>query len=129
MFNHIMVGSNNIERSKEFYNKVLGVLGVGEPFVNVANSGHTRLFYSHDGGTFSVTEPINGEAATSANGSTVGFKCNSPEQVKEFHDVAVANGGSSIEGAPGLREGSLGAMHLSYVRDPDGNKLCALYRP
>jgi len=129
MFNHIMVGSNNIERSKAFYNKVLGVLGVGEPFVNVAASGHTRLFYSHDGGTFSVTEPINGEPATCANGSTVGLKCNSPEQVREFHDVAVANGGTSIEGAPGLREGSLGALRLSYVRDPDGNKLCALHRP
>jgi catechol 2,3-dioxygenase-like lactoylglutathione lyase family enzyme len=129
MFNHIMIGSNDIERSKAFYNKVLGVLGVGEPMVNVAGSGHTRLFYSHDGDTFSVTEPINGEPATAANGSTVGFKCNSPEQVREFHDVAVANGGTSIEGAPGLREGSLGAMHLSYVRDPDGHKLCALFRP
>ena len=52
-----------------------------------------------------------------------------PEKVyREFHDIAVAHGGESIEGAPGLREGSLGAMHLSYVRDPDGNKLCAIYR-
>ncbi len=129
MFNHIMVGSNDIERSKAFYNKVLGVLGVGEPFVNVSNSGHTRLFYSHDDNTFSVTEPINDEAAKVANGSTVGFKCNSPEQVREFHDVAVANGGTSIEGAPGLRETTLGELHLSYVRDPDGHKLCAIYRP
>ena len=108
---------------------MLGVLGVGAPFVNVADSGHTRLFYSHDGGTFSITEPINGEAPTCANGSTIAFKCSSAEQVREFHDVAVANGGTSIEDAPGLREGSLGALHLSYVRDPDGHKLCALYRP
>lgn len=129
MFNHIMVGSNDIERSKAFYNKVLAVLGAAEPFVNVSNSGHTRLFYSHDGNTFSVTEPINDEAVTVANGSTVGFKCNSPEQVREFHDVAVANGGTSIEGAPGLRETTLGELHLSYVRDPDGHKLCAIYRP
>ena len=77
----------------------------------------------------SVTEPINGEAPTCANGSTIAFKCSSAEQVREFHDVAVANGGTSIEDAPGLREGSLGALHLSYVRDPDGHKLCALYRP
>ncbi|TEU30271.1 VOC family protein [Alkanindiges illinoisensis] len=129
MFNHIMVGSNDIERSKAFYNKVLAVLGAGEPFLNVSNSGHTRLFYRHDGNTFGISEPINDEPATCANGATIGFKCNSPEQVKEFHDVAVANGGTSIEDVPGLRQTSLGALHLAYVRDPDGNKLCAIYRP
>ena len=125
MFNHIMVGTNDIERSKRFYD---AVLGAGEPARNKALSGHTRLFYRHDGGTFCVSEPINGEAATFANGGTIGFKCNSPEQVKAFHDTAIAHGGTSIEEPPGLREGSLGAMHLAYVRDPDGNKLCAIYR-
>ncbi len=129
MFNHIMIGTNDIERSKQFYNAVLGVLGVGEPMVNVAGTGHTRLFYRHDGGTFCVSEPINDEPATAANGGTIGFKCTTPEQVVQFHDVAVANGGTSIEGAPGLREGGMGPIHLSYVRDLDGNKLCALYRP
>ena len=128
MFNHIMVGSNDIERSKRFYDAVLGTLGVGEPVRNKAGSGHTRLFYRHAGNTFCVSEPINGEAATFANGGTIGFKCDSPEQVKAFHDTAVAHGGTSIEDPPGLREGSLGPMHLAYVRDPDGNKLCALYR-
>ncbi|MBV8136914.1 MAG: VOC family protein [Deltaproteobacteria bacterium] len=129
MFSHIMVGSNDIERSKRFYDAVLGVLGAGEPLRNEAPTGHIRLFYRHDGGTFCVSEPINGEAATCANGGTIGFKCKSPEQVKEFHDVAVAQGGTSIEEAPGLREGKLGALYLAYVRDPDGNKLCALHRP
>ena len=95
---------------------------------NMASTGHNRLFYRHDGGTFCVSEPINGAAACSANGGTIGFKCNSPEQVREFHDTAVLHGGTSIEETPGLREGKLGAMHLAYVRDPDGNKLCALYR-
>jgi catechol 2,3-dioxygenase-like lactoylglutathione lyase family enzyme len=128
MFSHIMIGSNDIARSKQFYNAVLGVLGVGEPVPNQTASGHNRLFYRHDGGSFGVTQPINGEPACFANGGTIGFKCSSPEQVKQFHDVAVANGGTSIEGAPGLREGKMGAMHLSYVRDPDGNKLCAVYR-
>ena len=129
MFSHVMVGSNDIERSKRFYDAVLGTLGAVEPLRNTAGSGHNRLFYRHDGGTFCVSEPINGEPATSANGATIGFKCSSPEQVREFHDTAVANGGTSIEDAPGLREGKLGAMHLAYVRDPDGNKLCALHRP
>ena len=128
MFNHIMIGTNDIERSKRFYDAVLGTLGAGEPVRNTAGSGHTRLFYRHDGSTFCVSEPINGKEATFANGGTIGFKCNSPEQVREFHDTAVAHGGESIEDAPGLREGSLGAMHLAYVRDPDGNKLCAIHR-
>ena len=128
MFSHIMVGTKDIERSKRFYDAVLGTLGAGEPLRNSASTGHERLFYRHDGGTFCVSEPINGEAATTANGSTIGFKCNSAEQVKMFHDTAVSNGGTSIEEPPGLRQGKLGAMHLAYVRDPDGNKLCALYR-
>lgn len=128
MFNHIVLGSNDIERSKRFYDAVLGVLGAREPFRDTAPSGHARLFYRHDGNTLGITEPINGEKACGANGGTVGFKCSSPEQVKQFHDVAVAHGGTSCEEPPGLRESSLGAMHLSYVRDPDGNKLCALYR-
>ncbi|MGB7184635.1 MAG: VOC family protein [Burkholderiaceae bacterium] len=129
MFSHVMIGSNDIERSKQFYDAVLGVLGVGEPVRNIAGTGHSRLFYRHDGGTFCVSEPINDESATFANGGTIGFKCVSPEQVTQFHDTAVAHGGTSIEEAPGLREGKMGAMYLSYVRDPDGNKLCALHRP
>lgn len=129
MFSHIMVGSNDIERSKRFYDAVLAVLGAGEPIRNQAKTGHARLFYRHDGQTFCVSEPINGEPANFANGGTIGFKCTSPEQVRQFHDTAVAHGGSSIEDAPGLREGSLGAMYLAYVRDPDGHKLCALHRP
>lgn len=128
MFSHVMVGSNDIARSKRFYDAVLAVLGAGEPVRNEAPTGHVRLFYRHAGGSFGVTEPIDGEAATPANGGTIGFKCASPEQVKQFHDVAVAHGGVSIEDPPGLREGKLGALHLAYVRDPDGNKLCAVYR-
>jgi catechol 2,3-dioxygenase-like lactoylglutathione lyase family enzyme len=128
MFNHVMIGSNDIERSKRFYDAVLGTLGVPEPLRNKASTGHCRLFYRHNGSTFCVTEPINSEPATFANGGTIGFKCNSPEQVREFHDTALAHGGKSIEDPPGLRDGSLGAMHLAYVRDPDGNKLCAIYR-
>ena len=128
MFNHIMIGSNDIDRSKRFYDAVLGTLGAGEPFRHVADSGHVRLFYRHDGSTFAISEPINGEQATCANGATFGFKCTSPEQVKLFHDTAIAFGGTTCEEPPGLRDSSMGKMHLSYVRDPDGHKLCALYR-
>ncbi len=128
MFNHIMIGSNDIERSKRFYDAVLGTLGAGEAVRNQASTGHVRLFYRHNGNTFCVTEPINGEQATFANGGTFGFKCESPEQVQQFHDAAIAHGGTSIEDPPGLRDSGLGAMHLAYVRDPDGHKLCAIYR-
>jgi catechol 2,3-dioxygenase-like lactoylglutathione lyase family enzyme len=128
MLSHVMVGSNDIERSKRFYDAVLGTLGAGEPIRNKANSGHTRLFYRHNGSTFCVSEPINGGEATFANGGTIGFKCSSPEQVHQFHDTAVAHGGTTSEDPPGRRDSSMGAMHLAYVRDPDGNKLCAIYR-
>ena len=129
MLNHIMLGSNDIERSKRFYDAVLGVLGAGEPVRNIGPSGHIRLFYRHDGSSFCLTQPINGEPASVANGSTIGFKCSSAEQLLAFHDAALANGGTSIEEPPGLRQGATGAMYLAYVRDPDGHKLCAIHRP
>jgi len=128
MLNHIMIGSNDIEKTKAFYNAVLGVLGAGDPMEHVNDTGQTRLFYIHNGSTFSISEPINGKPVTIANGSTIGFACDSPEQVKELHDVAVANGGASVEDPPGPREGSMGVMHLSYFLDPDGHKICGIHR-
>ena len=128
MFSHVMVGTNDIEKSKAFYNAVLGVLGASEPMVHVNDTGQTRLFYIHGGSTFSVSEPINGEPATVANGSTIGFACDSLEQVKQLHDVAIANGGTSVEDPPGPREGSMGTMNLCYFLDPDGHKICGINR-
>lgn len=129
MLNHVMVGSSDIQKSKRFYTAVLGVLGAGEPMEHVNDTGQTRLFYIHDGSTFSVSEPINGKPASPANGSTIGFVCQSPEQLKEFHDVAVANGGTSVEDPPGPRESNMGLMHLCYFLDPDGHKICGIHRP
>jgi len=129
LFSHVMLGTNDIERSKRFYDAVLHVLGAGAAIENTNKTGQRRLFYRHDGSSFGVSEPIDGRPATVGNGGTIGFKCNSPEQVREFHDVAIANGGTSIEEPPGPRSGPTGVLHLAYVRDPDGNKLCALHRP
>jgi catechol 2,3-dioxygenase-like lactoylglutathione lyase family enzyme len=129
MFSHVMVGTNDIERSKRFYDAVLAVLGAGEAVQNTNKTGQRRLFYRHDGASFCVSEPLDGQPASIGNGSTVGFKCNSPEQLQRFHDVAVAHGGTSIEEPPGPRESVAGVLFLAYVRDPDGNKLCALHRP
>lgn len=129
MFNHVMLGSNDIERAQRFYDAVLGVLGAGPPLRHVGPKGHVRLFWRHDGSMFALTQPIDGEPATAANGGTIGFRCSSPEQVRAFHDTAVAHGGTPIEEPPGLRDGDLGPMHLAYVRDLDGHKLCAIHRP
>ncbi|WP_420606364.1 VOC family protein [Novosphingopyxis sp.] len=128
MFNHVMIGSNDLERSKAFYTPLVGVLGGREPIPN-ERLGVRRLFYVHDGNTLAITEPLNGEPATTANGFTIGFKCSSPEQVAELHDVALANGGTTCEDPPGLRDaGAIGKVHLSYFRDPDGHKLCGFHR-
>ena len=128
MFNHVMVGTNDIERARRFYDAVLGVLGAGEPHRNQNATGQTRLFYRHEGNTFCVSEPINGEPATCANGGTIGFAASSPEQADAWHAAGLAAGGSAIEDPPGVREGGFGSLYLAYLRDPSGNKLCALHR-
>jgi catechol 2,3-dioxygenase-like lactoylglutathione lyase family enzyme len=123
MFSHIMVGSNDLERSRKFYDAVMGTLGYGPAVMD----GH-RMFYMAPTGIFAVSQPINGEPACHANGGTIGFACESPEQGNAWHAAGVANGGSPCEDPPGTREGSLGKMYLAYLRDPDGNKLCVLKR-
>lgn len=123
MFSHIMIGANDLGRAKTFYDAVLGTLGVPPARVD----GH-RIFYMTPTGVFCVTEPINGEPACHANGGTIGFAAASAEQADAWHAAGVANGGTSIEDPPGVREGGMGKMYLAYLRDPDGNKLCALHR-
>ena len=123
MFSHIMVGSNDIERSRKFYDATLGALGA-KPAVE--NNG--RLVYMHGGGLFLVTAPINGDPACHANGGTIGFAAASPEAADAWHAAGVANGGTTCEDPPGVREGGFGKLYLAYLRDPDGNKLCALHR-
>jgi len=116
-----MIGTNDLERAKTFYDAVLGAIGVAPGFVD-----RHRVFYRTPTGTFAVTIPINGEPAVAANGGTVGFACASPEQAEAWHAAGIANGGVSCEDPPGQREGS--KMFLAYLRDPDGNKLCGLHR-
>jgi catechol 2,3-dioxygenase-like lactoylglutathione lyase family enzyme len=124
MFSHVMVGSNDIDRSKKFYDALFGAMG-GKAGVQDAKG---RLIYAHNGGVFLVSPPIDGEPATHANGGTIGFKVAGPEQADAWHIAAVANGGTPIEDPPGVRQGGAGQMYLAYVRDPDGNKLCAMHR-
>ena len=122
MYSHMMVGSNDIERSKKFYDATFAAIG-GNPGIT---DDKGRLIYMHNGGLFLVTAPIDGQPATAGNGCTIGFAVDGPEQARAWHDAGVAAGGSSIEDPPGVREGGFGNLYLAYVRDPDGNKLCAL---
>jgi catechol 2,3-dioxygenase-like lactoylglutathione lyase family enzyme len=124
MFSHVMVGTNDLEASRKFYDAVLGTLGIPP---GVSNEDR-RLFYLSPTGIFAVSKPINGAAATVANGSTVGFAVADPATVDAWHAAGVANGGTTCEDPPGVREGGLGKMYLAYLRDPSGNKLCALHR-
>jgi catechol 2,3-dioxygenase-like lactoylglutathione lyase family enzyme len=123
MFSHVMIGTNDLDRAKTFYDALLGTLGVGPAMVD----GH-RIFYFTPSGIFSVSKPINGEPATASNGGTIGFAASSPEQADAWHAMGVAQGGTAIEDPPGVREGGAGKLYLAYLRDPDGNKLCALHR-
>lgn len=122
MFSHIVLGSNDLEKSRQFYDGVMGALGCAP--AAVAPGG--RLAYRHGGGLLIVGSPINGNSATFANGGTIGFNAESEDQVKAWHDAGVANGGSSCENPPGVREMGPMKMYLAYLRDPDGNKLCAM---
>jgi len=124
MFSHVMVGSNDIARSKKFYDAVFGAIG-GKPGTIDAKG---RIFYTHNGGRFMVSPPIDGKPATHANGGTIGFTIENQQQANAWHAAGIANGGTSIEDPPGIRQGAAGPMYLAYLRDPDGNKLCALHR-
>lgn len=124
MFSHIVLGADDIATAKKFYDAVLGTLDIapGAPI------GEERLFYMNPTGRLMITKPINGEPAICANGGTVGFSANSPEQAAAWHAAGLANGGTTCEDPPGVRDGGMGKMYLAYLRDPSGNKLCAFHQ-
>jgi catechol 2,3-dioxygenase-like lactoylglutathione lyase family enzyme len=121
MYSHMMVGSNDLERSKKFYDALFGKEG--------RTDDKGRLSYGRKGSIFMVSKPIDGQPATHGNGSTIGFAFDSPEEVDEWHRRGVEAGGTAIEDPPGVRSNAFGSLYLAYLRDPDGNKLCGLHRP
>ncbi len=123
MFSHVMVGCSDLERSRRFYDAVLGTLGVAPGFVD-----RHRIFWRSKTGVISASLPINGQPQSVGNGGTVGFACDSPQTVDAWHAAGIEQGGSSCEEPPGVRQGPAGQLYLAYLRDPDGNKLCASYR-
>lgn len=124
MFSHVMVGADDVELSKRFYDAALGALGV--PPGRMDEKG--RVFYITPTGVFAIGKPINGERASCANGATIGFAAKSSDEADAWHQAGIANGGTTCEDPPGVREGKLGKLYLAYLRDPAGNKLCSLYR-
>ena len=124
MFSHIMIGANDIDASKKFYDAIMGALGI--PPGKTDDKG--RVFYRSKTGIFGITKPINGEPACAANGGTIGFSVDTPEIGDAWHAAGVANGGTPCEDPPGFREGPMGKLYLAYLRDPAGNKICVLKR-
>jgi catechol 2,3-dioxygenase-like lactoylglutathione lyase family enzyme len=124
MFSHIMLGADDVQKSKKFYDAILGALGY-EPGV-IDPKG--RAFWVNKTGIFCLSKPIDGEPSCHGNGSTIGFAASSPAEADAWHAAGVANGGTACEDPPGIREGGMGNLYLAYLRDPDGNKICALHR-
>ena len=123
MFSHVMIGTNDLDKSKAFYDATLATLGVAAGFVD-----RHRVFWRTPAGTFSVSLPIDGQPATCSNGGTIGFACTSAEQADAWHAAGLAQGGSTCEDPPGVRSGPAGRLYLAYLRDPDGHKTCAVFR-
>jgi len=121
MFSHIVVGSNNVEASKKFYDAIFTAAGGAAGTVDAKG----RVAYTDGNVRFLITKPINGEPATFANGGTIGLSIASPAMVDAWHAAGIANGGTTVENPPGVRESGGKKVYLAYMRDPDGNKLCA----
>lgn len=124
MFSHVMIGSNDLERSKKFYDALFTAIGGREGRVDPMG----RVMYLKDGGIFIITKPIDGQPATHGNGCTLGFSVTGPEQAHAWHEAGIAAGGTPIEEDPGIRSGAGVNLYLAYLRDPDGNKICAMHR-
>jgi len=124
MFSHIMLGADDIPAAKAFYDATLGALGHAEGRID--DKG--RIVYFTSTGILAIGKPIDGAPASGANGGTIGFAASSPEQTDAWHAAGVAAGGTTCEDPPGIRSGAMGSLYLAYLRDPSGNKLCALHQ-
>lgn len=124
MFSHIMLGANDLAASKAFYDATFATMGIAPGFAD--DKG--RVFWMTPTGIFAISIPIDGQPAGGGNGSTIGFAMATPEMADAWHAAGLASGGTAIEDPPGVRSGATGKLYLAYLRDPAGNKLCALHR-
>lgn len=118
MYSHVVVGANNVEEAKNFYDAVMGALGYAP-----GNLMGDRVIYASDAGILMVTKPYDGNEATFGNGITIGLNAPSTDAVDAFHRAGMSAGGSD-EGAPGPRPAIPGS-YAAYLRDPTGNKILA----
>jgi len=124
MFSHVMLGADDITKSKKFYDATLAALGIPEGFTDPKG----RVFWRTKTGVFAITKPIDGKPASCANGGTLGFAAASTEAVDAWHKAGLAAGGAAIEDPPGIRENGPMKLYVAYLRDPAGNKVCATHR-
>ena len=118
---HISIGTNNFEKARDFYNKVLSTLGI-TPLMDFPGAvGYGKL-----AADFWLQTPIDGKEATVGNGSHVAFVGASEEQVNEFYRMAIASG-AVCDGAPGYRPMYSDAYYGCFVRDLDGHKIEAMF--
>tara|TARA_B100002051_G_scaffold33720_1_gene26864 strand:+ start:703 stop:1086 length:384 start_codon:yes stop_codon:yes gene_type:complete len=122
MIGYVMVGTNNLDKAIIFYDEVLKIINLTRKDTDEFCAGYTQR-NGNGSIEFYVTKPANKKTATFGNGTQVSFLVSSREIVDKFHEVALKAGGTS-EGSGGERpEGS--GIYYSYVRDLDGNKICA----
>ena len=113
MFSHMMVGANDIEESKVFYDAVLGTLGCKPGILSMNLSDQKRYMYIHEKNIFIITEPIDGNSATHGNGVTVGFSVPDEATGDKWHEAGLSAGGTTCEDPPGIREGMGVKMYLA----------------
>ena len=124
MFSHVMIGADDIDAAKTFYDATLGALGIGPGVMDPKG----RVFYMTEAGVFAITRPLDGAPASGANGGTIGFLAETAEAADAWHAAGLANGGTACEDPPGVRDNNGSQLYLAYLRDPAGNKVCALHR-
>ena len=122
MIGYVMVGTNNLDKAIIFYDEVLKIINLERKETDDLCAGYAQT--GGDGSVeFYVTKPANKKTATFGNGTQVSFLVSAREIVDKFHETGLKAGGKS-EGAGGERpEGS--GVYYSYIRDLDGNKICA----
>lgn len=125
MYSHVTVGTNDIERAMRFYDAVLAPLGLERHKTFRIALGYAPKGFSGINAPFWILRPYDGKAASAGNGPMAAFAADTRAAVDAFHAAALTNGGSD-EGAPGIRTHYHPNYYGAYVRDPEGNKLCAV---
>lgn len=124
MFSYMMIGTNDLPRAIRFYDAIMKPLGHAR--IEDGDERWISWGQGEPGPHITVGVPFDGQAALAGNGMMIAFLADSRATVDAFHAAALGHGGSD-EGAPGLRPHYGAGFYAAYVRDPDGNKLNAVF--